>query len=112
MSPQTDVAQIPVGRLNRKLRFRVLGHGEIPPDQSPAAGVVQPDVFCTSRGLPAATLSQLPGRFQLAVPSRVDLLLPARQHVLRRDSASGTVQANVVVVVHVTLHRTPRIIEG
>lgn len=67
--------------------------------------------FCTSCGLLAAIPPLLPGRFQLAVAFQVDLLLPPRQHVLRRDIAGGTVQADVVVVAHVILHQTPRIIE-
>ena len=39
--------------------------------------------------------------FQLAVAFCVDLLLTPRQHVLRRDVAGGTVQADVVVMLHV-----------
>jgi hypothetical protein len=53
------------------------------------------------------TLALLPGGFQLAVAFRVDLLLTPRQHVLRRDVAGGTVQADVVVMLHVALDQTP-----
>ena len=53
----------------------------------------------------------LSGGFQLAVAFRVDLLLTARQHVLRRDVAGGTVQADVVVMLHVALDQTPRIFQ-
>jgi hypothetical protein len=40
---------------------------------------------------------------QLAVAFRVNLLPAPRQHVLRRDVAEGTVQADVVVMVRVAL---------
>src|SRR6516164_8510387 len=53
----------------------------------------------------------LPRRHQLPVALRVDLLLPSRQHVLRSDVARGAVQADVVVVVHVSAYQTPCIIE-
>jgi hypothetical protein len=51
----------------------------------------------SSRGLLAATLALLSRGFQLAVAFCVDLRLSPRQHVLRRDVAGGTVQADVVV---------------
>jgi hypothetical protein len=41
----------------------------------------------------------------------MDLLLTPRQHVLRRDVAGGTVQADVVVMLHVALDQTPRIFQ-
>jgi len=41
----------------------------------------------------------------------VDLRLPARLYVLRRDVADRAVQPDVIVVVNVTLHQTSRIIE-
>jgi hypothetical protein len=41
----------------------------------------------------------------------VDLLLPPRQHVLRRDVSRGTVQPDVVVVFHVSAYQTPCIIQ-
>ena len=66
---------------------------------------------CASRGLLSTALPLLPGRFQLAVAFRVNLLLPPRQHVVRRDVAGGTVQADVVVMVHVALDQTPCIVQ-
>ena len=66
---------------------------------------------CSSRGLLAVTLALLSGGFQLAVAFRVDFLLTPRQHVLRRDVAGGTVQADVVVMLHVALDQTPRIFQ-
>jgi hypothetical protein len=54
------------------------------------------------------TLALLSGGFQLAVAFRVDFLLTPRQHVFRRDVAGGTVQADVVVMLHVDLDQTPR----
>ena len=59
-----------------------------------------------SSGLLAASLPLLPGRLQLSVALRLDLLLPSCQHVLRRDVARGAVQADGVVVVHVCAHQT------
>jgi hypothetical protein len=41
----------------------------------------------------------------------VDLLLTPRQHVLRCDVAGGAVQADVVVMLHVPLGQTPRIVQ-
>jgi len=67
--------------------------------------------LCTSCSLLAAILPYFSGRLQLRVALRVDLLLPPRQHVLGRDVAGGAVQVDVVVVVNVTLHQTPRSIE-
>jgi hypothetical protein len=61
--------------------------------------------------LVSATLPLLPGRFQLAVAFRVNLLLAPRQHVLRRDLAGGAVQSDVIVMVHVTLDQTPCIVK-
>ena len=52
---------------------------------------------CSSRGLLAVILALLSGGFQLAVAFRVDFLLTPRQHILRRDVADGTVQADVVL---------------
>jgi hypothetical protein len=49
----------------------------------------------------AATLTLQSGGLQLAVAVRVDLLLTPCQNVLRRDIADGTVQADVVVMLHV-----------
>src|SRR5579863_2191489 len=56
-------------------------------------------------------MALLSGGFQLAVAFRVDLMLTPRQHVLRRDVASSTVQADVVVTLHVALDQTPRIFQ-
>src|SRR5690349_10698444 len=50
-------------------------------------------------------LLQLPAAF------RVDLLLTAGEHVLRRDVANGTVQADIVVMFHVALHQPTRILQ-
>lgn len=68
-------------------------------------------VAFSSRGLLAMTLALLSGGFQLAVAFRVDLLLTPRQHVLRRDVAGGTVQADIVVVLHELLYQTPCIFQ-
>src|SRR5215472_9237406 len=65
----------------------------------------------TSSGLLTTNLPLLPRSFQLPVALSVDLLLPSRHHVLRRDVAGGAVQANVVVVIDVSLHQTTCIIE-
>jgi hypothetical protein len=59
--------------------------------------------------LVTANLPLLPRRLQLPVALRVDLLLPPRQHVFRRDIARGAVESDVVVAVHVTLHQTTRV---
>ena len=66
---------------------------------------------CSSRGLLAVTLALLSGGFQLAVAFRVDFLLTPRQHILRRDVADGTVQADVVVMLDVSLHQAQRIVQ-
>jgi hypothetical protein len=64
-----------------------------------------------SSGLLTTNLPLFPGRLQLPVALRVDVLLAPRQHVLRRDVARGAVQADVVVVVHVSAYQTVCIIE-
>ena len=69
------------------------------------------DRICESGSLLATNLPLLPRRLQLPVALRMDLLPPPRQHVLRRDVARGAVQADVIVVVHVTPHQPQRIIE-
>jgi len=53
------------------------------------------------------TLALLSGGIQLAVAVGIDLLLTPRQHILRRDVAGGTVQADVVVMLHITLYQAP-----
>ena len=50
--------------------------------------------ICESGSLPATNLPLLPRLLQLPVALRVDLLLPPRQRVLRRDVARGAVQAD------------------
>jgi len=52
----------------------------------------------------------LPSCGQLPVPFGMNILLASGEHVLRRDVADGTVQANVVVVLDVTLHQALRIL--
>src|SRR5215813_5240340 len=64
-----------------------------------------------SSGLPATNLPLLPRLLQLPVALRMDLLLTAGEHVLRRDVTRGVVQADVVVVVHVSAYQTPRILQ-
>ena len=41
----------------------------------------------------------------------MDLLLTAGEHVLRCDVARRAVQADVVVMFHVAVHQTPRILQ-
>jgi len=66
---------------------------------------------CSSRCLLAVTLALLSGGFQFAVAFRVDFLLTPRQHILRRDVADGTAQADVVVMLDVSLHQAQRIVQ-
>jgi hypothetical protein len=47
----------------------------------------------------ATELALLPSRCQLPIPFAVKLLLTCGQHILRRDVADGTVQADVVVML-------------
>ena len=77
---------------------------------SPAEGRAT-ESYLPLKRLLATILPLLPCRLQLLVALRVDLLAPPRQHVLRRDVTRGAVQADVVVVVHVSDHQAPRIIE-
>jgi hypothetical protein len=99
--------RIPSVFANRKLSIHTSGdvglHGPSPVEARPTGR----DLICTSGGLLATNLPLLPRRLQLPVALRVDLLLPPRQHVLRRDVARGAVQPEVVVVVHVSAHQTP-----
>ena len=67
--------------------------------------------FHPSRGPLAAILPLFPRRLQLPIPLGVNLLLMPGEHVLRRVVAKGGVQTNVVVMLYVTLHQTPRIFE-
>jgi hypothetical protein len=48
-------------------------------------------------------LPLLSGRFPLAITFGVDLLLATRQHILRCDIACSTVQADVVVILHIAV---------
>src|SRR6516165_4195150 len=64
-----------------------------------------------SRGPLAAIFSLFPRRLQFPVPLPVNLLLPAGEHVLRRDVADGAVQTHVVVMLHVALNQTPCIVQ-
>jgi hypothetical protein len=52
----------------------------------------------SSRGLLTTNLALLSGLIQLPIPRGMDLLLTPDEHVLRRDVANRTVQANVVVM--------------
>ena len=75
----------------------MVGHPEVePPHPAPKS------VIYSSSGLLATNLPLLSRRLQLSVPLRVDLLLSRGEHVPRRDVARGAVQADVVVVVHVS----------
>ena len=64
-----------------------------------------------SRGRLATNLPLLPHRLQLPIPVGVDLLLTPGEHVLRRDVADRTVQADVVVMLDIAPHQTPRIFQ-
>ena len=68
-------------------------------------------LFVLSRSLAPTNLPLFPDRLQLPISLCVDLLLPPRQHVLRRDAADGAVQADGVVMLDVTLHQTPCIFQ-
>src|SRR4051794_35315677 len=63
----------------------------------------------SSRGLLTTNLPLFSGLLQLPIPLGMDLLLMPGEHVLRRDIANRTVQANVVVMLDVALHQSPRI---
>jgi hypothetical protein len=56
-------------------------------------------------------LMLLPSCCQLSVAFAVNLLLASDQHILRRNAADGTVQANVVVMLDLTLHPTKRVVQ-
>jgi len=64
-----------------------------------------------SRGLLAAILPLFPRRLQLPVAFGVNFALASAQHILRRNVADGTVQADVVVMLDVALHEAPRIVQ-
>src|SRR2546425_2056561 len=67
------------------------------PEVEPPHPHAQQGAIYASSGLLAMNLPLFPGRLQLPVAPRMDVLLPPRQHVLRRDVARGAVQADVVV---------------
>jgi hypothetical protein len=75
-------------------------------------GITGSNLFHPSRGPLAAILPLFPRRLQLPIPLGVNLPLMPGEHVLRRDVANGAVQANVVVMLYVTLHQTPRIFDA
>ena len=55
----------------------------------------------SSRGLLPANLTLFSCLLQLPISLSMDLLLTPGEHVLRRDVANGTVQADIVVMLHV-----------
>src|SRR5439155_9535090 len=63
--------------------------------------------FHPSRRPLAAILPLFLRRVQLPIPLGLNLLLVPGEHVLWSDVADGTVQANVVVVLHITLDQAP-----
>ena len=65
----------------------------------------------SSRGLLATNLPLFSRLLQLPIPLGMDLLLTPGEHVLRSDVADGAVQADVVVMLDVALHKTPRIVQ-
>src|SRR5436190_14301778 len=64
-----------------------------------------------SRSLLPAYLPLFSRHLQLPIPLGVDLRLTPGEHVLRRDVANRAVQADVVVMLDVALHQTPRIFQ-
>lgn len=73
-------------------------------------GLPEIDLFVLSGSLLATNLPLFSRRLHLPVAVRLDLLLPPRQHVLRRDVARGAGHADVVVVVQVSAYQTSRIL--
>ena len=65
----------------------------------------------SSRSLLPTNLTLFSCLLQLPISLRVDLLLTPGEHVLRRDVANGTVQADIVVMFHVAFHQLPRILQ-
>ena len=63
------------------------------------------------RGLLPTNLTLFSRQLQLPISLSIDFLLTAAEHVLRRDVANGTVQADIVVMLRVALHQPPRIIQ-
>ena len=64
-----------------------------------------------SRSLLSANLPLFSRHLQLPIPLGVDLPLTPGEHVLRGDVANRAVQANIVVMLDVALHQTPRIVQ-
>src|SRR5438034_5917634 len=67
--------------------------------------------FHPSRRPLAAILPLFLRRVQLPIPLGLNLLLVPGEHVLWSDVADGTVQANVVVMLHITLYQAPCIFQ-
>ena len=67
--------------------------------------------FHPSRRPLAAILPLFLRRVQLPMPLGLNLLLVPGEHVLWSDVADGTVQANVVVMLHITLYQAPCIFQ-
>ena len=67
--------------------------------------------FHPSRRPLAAILQLFLRRVQLPIPLGLNLLLVPGEHVLWSDVADGTVQANVVVMLHITLYQAPCIFQ-
>jgi hypothetical protein len=67
--------------------------------------------FRSSRSLLAMNPPLFSRLFQLPVSLGMDLLLTTGEHVLRRDVADSTVQADLVEMLDVALHQTPRIFQ-
>src|ERR1700687_1807529 len=59
----------------------------------------------------AAILPLFLRRVQLPIPLGLNLLLVPGEHVLWSDAADGTVQTNVVVMLHITLYQAPCIFQ-
>jgi hypothetical protein len=59
----------------------------------------------------ASILSLLPRHLQLPITLGPNLPMVPSEYVLRRDIADRALQTDVVVMLHVTLHQTPRILE-
>jgi hypothetical protein len=66
-------------------------------------------VLRSSRGLLTANVALFWGLLQLRIPLGMDSGLRPGEHVLRRDAADGTVQADLVVMVDPARRQTARI---
>ena len=67
--------------------------------------------FRSSGSLLATNLPLFSRLVQLLIPLGMDLLLTPGNHVLGSDVANGAIQADVVVMLDVALHKTPRIVQ-